>query len=496
MKSINTRYSSCFALLAGLLLPFAFAPFHLYYIAFISPAILLYLWLPASPKQAFCQGLLFGVGFFGLGVSWVYISIHQYGNAGVLLSGFITALFACLLALFIAFSGFIFSRFFKRTALSIQCFCVFPALWLISEWCRSWVGTGFPWLFLGYSQMPGFLSGYAALFGVYGVSLIVTLICGALVLFIVKRAFLTRVLSACLILGISLGGLYITPKSWTTPAGKPIKASLIQGNVPQSVKWNPNALSRILQHYQLQTEPHWNSQLIVWPEAAIPTYPQNIRAFIHEMNQAAKGHDAALLIGAPLYDVELDQSFNGLLQLGKQAGRYVKRHLVPFGEYIPLAWIFEPVMQYFDIPMSGFTPGPKHQSTLIAAGIPIAPFICYEIAYPINTLSASKDKQLILVISDDSWFGNSMASPQQLQMAQMRARETGRPILYDTNTGITASISSLGQVEGILPVDQPGVLTTTVTPMLGKTPLMCWEYYPVVFLVLLFLGLGLFFRGK
>ena len=234
----------------------------------------------------------------------------------------------------------------------------------------------------------------------------------------------------------------------------------------------------------------WASKLIVWPEAAVPTYPENTEFFYKEMDQLAKQHGTYLIIGSPLYDPQTKQFYNGLRMIGDGQGVYYKRHLVPFGEYTPLKSVFNPLMKKLNIPMSDFASGPKEQHPLSIGKINIAAFICYEIAFSREVLHYSKGTQLLINISDDSWFGRSIALNQQLQMAQFRALETGRPILSTTNTGITAIINPSGNIIQSLPIDQRQSLSGKVTPMKGETPLMHWNYYPVIGFIILLLIIG------
>jgi len=480
------------ALIAGAMLPLAFAPFHWYPIAFFSPALLLYVWLRSTAWQATWRGFLFGVGFFGVGTSWVYISIHNFGNANVALAGFVTALFVFILALFPATQGFIFARLFGRSRFTAKCLMVFPALWVLWEWVRSWIFTGFPWMFLGYSQIHSLLRGYAPFFGVYGVSLAVAFISGCVVVIFTHKSYRVRVASAAGIFFVAGIGTMIATFHWTKPIHKSFKVSLVQGNVPEMLKWDREYLLNTLKIYKTETEKHWDSKIIVWPEAAMPVFPSQIAPFLQQMNNAAKKHKTALVFGIPTRNSDTNNYFNSLMVIGNGKGLYLKRHLVPFGEYIPLGFIFSKAMKYFNIPMSGFSPGPKKQAPLTLAGIPTAAFICYEIAYPMEVLNSVKNTQLIVVVSDDSWFGESIASAQQVEIAQMRALETGRYILYATNTGITAVIDPNGKIKVTLPENKRAVLTTTVTPMVNETYVMFWHYYPV-FIMILFLLIFSFF---
>lgn len=476
-----------FALISGALLPLAFAPFNIYSLAFILPAILLFIFLQSNCKQAFFLGWIFGFGFFGTGTSWVYISIHQFGNTSAFLAGFITILLTLFLALYFATLGFIFKRFFSKKSTAIQCLLAFPALWVLWEYCRCEFFGGFPWLLLGYSQLTTPLHGFAPFFGIIGLSLFTAMIAGALVVLATKQKFSIKLICFIFIFGcIGLGHIF-SKYTWTKPFGKPIQVSLIQGNISQEIKWDANYAKQNILTYQKLTLKNWASQLIIWPEGAFPVTAQDATTFINALNDAAKQHHSNIIFGVPIENKATQQYYNGLLLVGENQGEYLKEHLVPFGEYIPLHFLFKNIMRYFQIPMSEFSKGPKHQPLLTINSILIAPFICYEIAFPAEVLRHAEKSNVLLTISDDSWFGKSIALAQHMQMGQMRALEMGRPLLLSTNTGITAFILPTGKILSGAPIDQRVVLTDQVQPMAGKTLLMRWKYYPVWIVLIIFL---------
>lgn len=470
-----------FSFIFGGSLTLAFAPFNIYSLGFISPAILLFLLMRATPQKSFWFGFVFGLGFFGTGATWVYISIHRYGNASALLAAFITLLFVCILACYPALLSYIFRRFFSKKSDWVQALLAFPALWVGFEYLRSILLTGFPWLLLGYSQLTTPLKGFSPIFGIYGLSLITTMISGALVLLSTKQTRIIKLISLIVIFGwIGLGWLF-KDHLWTKQLNTPIQASLIQGDIPQSIKWDSSYVLQNINVYKNLTFDHFSSELIVWPEGAFPVYAQDANRFIEQLGALAKQHHSNIIFGVPIQNQATNQYYNGLLLIGDNQGQYLKRHLVPFGEYTPLQSLFGKMMGYFNIPMSGFTQGPGHQPDLIIhKTIRIAPFICYEIAFPDEVLNSAQHSELLVTLSDDSWFGRSIALAQHMQMAQMRSLETGRYQLLSTNTGITAFISPLGDIIKGAPIDQRVVLTDTVYPMTGKTPLMHWRYFPVV----------------
>ena len=483
--------------LMGAILPLAFAPFSVYTLALISPAILLYQWLKSTPRMAFFKGGLFGLGFFGVGISWVYISIHTYGNASVFVAGLITLAMVLFLSLWPAIQGYLLMRLFGQRHPLIICLAGFPATWVILEWLRALPLNGFPWLYLGYSQINTPLRGFAPVIGAFGVSLAVTLICGSLVLMSTRQTLRTKIYGLVVLVLVIAIGWMLTGKNWTKQAAPPLSVSLVQANIGQSIKWQAGEFDHIVQTYQTLSKPLWGkSRLIVWPEAALPAFPEQIPTLLDQLNQTATDQKSTLLLGILLGNISQKRYFNGIMLLGADHGEYRKRHLVPFGEYTPLKSVFAFLINYWQIPMSDFTAGANQQQPLTVAGLSIAPFICYEIAYPLQVLKYSQNSNFIVNISDDSWFGKSMASAQQAEMARMRALETGRFILLGANTGITAIVDARGEVTSALPAHQQAVLNGSIIPMKGQTPLMRWNYFPLLIIIILMLGISCvgFFR--
>lgn len=478
--------------LMGAMLPLAFAPFSVYTLALISPAVLLYQWLKSTPRMAFVKGGLFGLGFFGVGTSWVYISIHTYGNASVFVAGLITFAMVLTLSLWPATQGYLLMRCFGKRHPLIICLMAFPATWVIWEWLRALPLNGFPWLYLGYSQLHTPLRGLAPILGVFGVSLAVTLICGCLVLMSTRQTVKIKLYGLIVLVLVVAAGWALTGKQWTKQAAPPLTVSLVQANISQSLKWQPGEFDHIVQNYQTLSQPWWGkSRLIIWPEAALPAFPEQIPGLLDQLSQTAKEQNSTLLLGILLGNLNQKRYFNGIMLLGVDQGQYNKRHLVPFGEYTPLKSVFAFLINYWQIPMSDFTAGADRQTPLTVAGLKVAPFICYEIAYPLEVLKYSRGSDFIVNISDDSWFGKSMASAQQAEMARMRALETGRFILLGANTGITAIVDTHGEVVSALPAHQPGVLSGSIVPMQGQTPLMRWDYIPLFILLVLLLTISL-----
>lgn len=488
IKIFHSKTSmSVLAIFSGAVLPLAFAPFGYYLVAEVSLVLLLFVWLGASPGKAFWYGWLFGLAFFGCGIYWVYISVHHYGNAPVILAAAILALLVAFLALYPAIQGYLLNKFFPENNWP-KFLLAFPASFVILEWFRGWVLSGFPWLFLGYGHVSSPLGGWAPIFGVYGVSFLIALTAGAIfyLLYLRKnKKLLISLISLVILLWVI--GVSLTKINWTRQVGEPIQVSLIQGNISQEQKWKPEELWTILNSYSFLTAKNFSSKIIVWPEAAIPAYQDDAWVYLKLLSFMAKRHGTTILSGIPFHDDKTDRDYNGIIALGADNGKYYKRHLVPFGEYLPLKFALSWLHKFFTIPMSGFSRGSKKQPELLAQGIVLAPFICYEIAYPCLVLDYLPKAGMLLTVCDDSWFGKSIASAQHLEIARMRSLEVGRYQLLTANTGITAVIDAKGKILTRAPEFQQAVITEKVKNLSGRTPWVAFGKY--LWLPLLLLGL-------
>lgn len=355
----------------------------------------------------------------------------------------------------------------------------FPALWVLFEWIRSWFLSGFPWLFLGISQLSSPLRGFAPIVGEYGLSFLVVFTSSLLVLAYIQRTKIFSVLIAMLVIILLwISGTLLAKISWTKITDNPIAVALIQGNIPQQMKWDPEYLDTTLQRYFDLSKNQWHNQIVIWPEAAIPTLYQYAKDYFDQLALIAKKNNSTLITGIPVKDGFY--YYNGIIALGTGQGIYYKRHLVPFGEYVPFDRWLRGIIGFFDIPMSNFAAGSANQGNLQAAGLTIAPFICYEIAYPELVLAALPTANLLLTVSNDAWFGHSFASAQHLQIAQLRALETGRYHLFSNNTGVSAVIAPDGTIQAATPAFQTTVLTNSIMKMTGATPLVWLGLTPIL----------------
>ncbi len=472
------------ALAAGALLPFAFAPFGFYPLAPLGMALAIIAWASATPHRAFVRGWLVGLGQFGVGASWIYVSIERYGNAVPLAAPLVTVLFVAVLALYPALVGYAARRLVRRSPALFALLAV-PALWVLVEWLRGWLLTGFPWLDLGYSQTDSPLGRLAPWVGTYGVSVAVALSGGLLAVLVIGRG---RLKIPVLALGVALwvAAALVDGRHGVAPLGDPLKVSLVQGNIDQARKWEPEEAENILATYARLSETEWGRDLILWPETAVPMFLRDAADFLGEMATRADASHTDLVFGVPLLGPRPGLYYNGVAVLGEGVGIYRKRHLVPFGEYFPLRAALR-WLNFMDVPMADFTPGEPDPSPLQVKGRPVGVTICYEIAYADLVRSNLPEASLLITVSNDAWFGDSLAPPQHLQIARMRALETGRYLLRATNTGISAVIDDHGRLQGVAPQFEAAVLEAEIQPMTGATPFVRWGSWPALAVMLLML---------
>jgi apolipoprotein N-acyltransferase len=482
--SANRWLGAALLLIAGGLQTLTFAPYYLWLLGPVSILLILLVCVPLASSQLFRAGWLTGLGLFASGASWVYVSISQYGNTSQWIAIVLTALFVAGLALFHGLAFWFWGKLARSSA--VRRLLLFPAIWLLGDWLRGWVLTGFPWLYLGTAHTDGPLAGLAPLGGVHLVTLaiITTAVAayGALWLILQTRhTFAATVVVAGLFPWLIAPALNRT--DWTTLAQEPTSVAAMQGNIPQQIKWDPEFLKDQIVAYLGMTEDHWNTDIILWPETAIPIPQDKAGKIIDHINERL-GQNSTLITGIPWYGFsERSEGFtyhNSITALGAGEGIYHKQKLVPFGEYVPLEKYLRGLIGFFDLPMSSFTPGPKNQSALNANGLRVMPFICYEVAYPDFLARNALNADLLLTISNDGWFGDSIGPLQHLQLARMRALETGRYMLRGTNNGVTAIINNKGQITERIPQFERAVMTGQIYGASGSTPYMVTSSWPVL----------------
>lgn len=488
------KNSYLLSLLGGAIIPFSFAPFDFWPAGLVGIALLVGALQPLSTKQSLLTGWLFGVGFFGVGTSWVYVSIHTYGAAPVALAFFLTLLFVIGLALFFMVQCYVYVRFFKPHTLGLL--LGFPALWVLFEWLRSWFLTGFPWLYLGYGHEHTWLAGWAPVLGVYGVSFCAAS-SGVLIYVAYRSSKYARLLLSVVIFLPWLLGFLLQQINWTTRTGDALTVSLVQGNIAQEMKWNPEHMADSLKKYQKLSGPYWGRDIIVWPEAAIPFWQDEVAIFLENLDEFTKKYKTTLITGIP-YREDTGEGihyYNSAIAVGEGLGLYHKERLVPFGEYVPLEKLLRGLIAFFDLPMSSFSSG-KNPSPFLTMhhSIHIAPFICYEIVYPDFVAATLPKADILLTISNDTWFGSSFGPWQHLQIAQMRALENGRYLLRATNNGISAIVDEKGRLVKASAQFEEEVLSGEAYVMQGNTPFGRTGSWPILIISISLLVLSLTFK--
>jgi apolipoprotein N-acyltransferase len=495
-----SRWSLLWAMLAGATAVLSFAPLNWWPVQIASLAVLL--WLAVTQitiRRSALIGWSFSFGWMAAGTHWLYTSLHDYGGLPALITVAAVLLLSAAMALYAGMAMAAGAWLRLRCALSpaTTLLLVFPPLWALAEWLRNWVATGFPWIVSGYAHVSSPLAGYAPLVGVYGLGWLAALLAACAVLAFSGRRRLALGLAAVLM----LAGLALDQLAWTSPQGAPISVRLLQGNVPQEMKFNPETASDTLALYHdMLTEAR--ADLIATPETALPMMAHVLPPdYLELLSTFARQAKSNLLVGVPVSDGP-GRYANSLLGLGADGSRnyrYDKHHLVPFGEFIPPG--FRWFVDMMHIPLGDFTRGAPVQAPFEAAGQWVLPNICYEdlfgeeIADQIaaSYYSGRPQPTMMLNVSNIAWFGDSIALPQHLQISQMRSLETRRPMLRATNTGATAIVDARGRVQAQLQPYTRDVLAAQVQGMSGYTPYILLGNVPVLTAAVLLLG-GIWFR--
>ena len=497
------------SLLTGLLIPLGFSPFHLPGLAIVSLALLFIQLRDKTSKQSFFIGFFFGLGFLSLGVSWVHVSIHQYGHLNIILSAFITFIFISYLAIFPALAALCYQKIALKNKLNctqcviassrlFNCF-LFSSLWCLSEFLRANVMGGFPWLLIGFGQIDTPLRYFLPLFGVYGVSFIACfaatlLACG------MKATRSKRYFWIIPFIILMVSPSLLKSIQWTSIRSTPISVGVIQANLSMRDKWDESLFWALLEQYQRYIEQLvGKKQIIVMPESAIPVPINYVSDFLDNLDHQANQNKSAILLGIPQpTSVDSSAYYNTLTTLGSAQGRYLKQHLVPFGEFIPKP--FQAISDWLALPVANLKSGHHHQSLITVHDHPVATLICYELAYPNLLRLQLPQAEWIVSISDDGWFGHSLAMHQQLQMAQVLSLQTGRFQIVANNDGLSSIINSDGQIISSLPAFSSGILESEITPATGATPWVRFGDRPVLMVSMLitvcFFGSSCYLRRR
>ncbi|NUF50282.1 apolipoprotein N-acyltransferase [Gilliamella sp. ESL0250] len=505
------------SLIFGGIAVFSYAPFHIWPLAFVSFAGLLWLIADKTKKQAMLLGLSWGIGYFTAGIHWVYVSIQQYGELPTLVAIIVLGLLIVYLSLYPMLFTVLLSianRFTGQFSFK-QLVLVSPVLWQVTEFLRGYILTGFAWLQLGYSQLDSSLRAYFPLIGIDGVNLLLTILCGLFVYCIKTITSKTPKRHAIGAI-IALFTIFFAPISfdninWTTIDNtRSANFALIQGNISQSIRWTKEQLNDTLQTYaKLTQENIEKDKIIIWSEASITDYEINQQSFLQYLDNEARAHNTEIAVG--IIDYRFGETgyqangdlYNTLLVLGEKepyqyptTNRYQKHHLVPFGEFTPLESVLEPIAELLNIPMSSMKSGEAKQPQLQIKDFKFTTAICYEVILShLMWQNFTADSDFLLTVSNDAWFGDSIGPKQHLQMAQARALEFGRSLIRSTNTGITAIIDPHGNIVKQLPQFKTAVLSATVSPTTGLTPYARWGNWPYFAMMALML-ISLFIKKR
>ncbi|NNM52624.1 MAG: apolipoprotein N-acyltransferase [Pseudomonadales bacterium] len=447
-------------LLVGLLYCLGLAPWDYWIISLGSVWGFSRLLQKTTPQHAFWLGWAYGIGLWASGVSWLWVSIHEFGDT----SSWLAALMVLLVAVVMGFMTAVQGLIYVAARINRSPVWGFAALWVLFEWLRSWVLTGFPWLYLGYGFIDTPLAGYAPIGGVFLVSAMACL--GVLLLAAMKGR------SAMLAAMIIVLGWGLQHHAYTHALGKPLTVSIIQGNIPQDTKWDESSQDSIIATYKKLSRQEWGRDIVLWPEAAITKFYDEATDDLIDLDSLASTHGSTLITGIPYVAPGGPPYYyyNAVIALGQGRGIYKKQRLVPFGEYVPFASVLRGLMPFFDLPMSGFSWGRLDQPPLQAGWIRVQPSICYEVAYPELLQYQARSAELLVTISNDAWFGGSHGPWQHFEMVRMRSLETGRYFLSGTNNGISAIVNPQGKVVSEAPQFRQAVLRGQVSAMVGLTP--------------------------
>ena len=478
----NNKYLKfALAALAGLLLPFAYAPYNYYFLGLVSPALLFFVWHSCTAKQAFWAGYLFGFLLFATGTGWLHISINLFGGVPLAGAYALTFTLVAFLGLYPAVAGML-GRLFCNRSCSVQYLLALPALWTLTEWCRGWFLTGFPWLNLGASQTDFILSRYAPVLGVYGVSFIACVVAGCIVLLGLKQH---RRLAYAVIAAVFAGAFLLNSLSWTSEYEGELSAALVQGAIPQAQKWDPAIRNKTYRLYLRLTAPYQDRDVVVWPETALPAFVYEAEEVLDSIRDSVNEFKTVFLTGILSRDTSGERYHNSILLIDDDEHLYHKRHLVPFGEYIPFHSFLAPILSALHIPVSDFSPDSSGGAGFKTSKGILGLSLCYENAFGEEIRRSLPAAEILVNLSNDAWFGDSIAPHQHLQIARMRSIETERFMLRSTNTGISAIIDHKGNIIAQSPQFEPYVLTAGIKRRHGSTPFILFGYRPVVVLCLL-----------
>lgn len=482
----------------GALNVLSFSPYHLWHIPWVTLLVVIVA-MGKRPQHTPLILFSFHLGLFCAGLHWICVSMTEFGGLSHPVAWFLIAGLSTYLAAIYGLMGWLWVKSARYVPASVAWIFLLPAFWLCADWLRGYLFTGFPWLWFGYGQIDSPLVALAPVLGVQGLTLTLLWTVIALKLYLgdgVRHRHVYLPPAICWVVALLLYPFdFVVPKA-------PVQAALIQANIKQSLKWQPEYLVPTLNTYaELTQKVSPQTRIIVWPESALPEFEHEIYPFLHFFHDTLVKKQQSLVAGLLVHEQSKDAYYNGILVVGHvpqgvdsyrlgHNNRYYKEHLLPIGEFVPFETFLRGLAPFFDLPMSSFHPGVAQAPNLNVADMQAAPAICYEIAFSEKLRQKLRpETSLILTVSNDSWFGHSIGPWQHAEMARMRALEFGRPVLRATNTGVTQMIDHHGQVTAELPQFKSAILEAKFSPTQGRTPYFIWGSWPLI-LGVLFVFLG------
>jgi apolipoprotein N-acyltransferase len=477
------RVGQLLLFLFGALTTLTFAPFGLYFLMPVVMLPVMFVWVFTPPRASAKLSFWYGAGLFLSGTYWLYISIHVFGQAPLWVAMLIMIGLVLIMSAYCAAAGWIISRLTEGSARRLL--FVGPAAWVTIEWLRGWLMSGFPWLAAGYSQIDSTLAGWVPLVGVYGASVVTVLSSAALLGAVIEKGR-TRWLYAGAVILPWLVGAALQPIQWTEATDGSLRTTIVQGGVSQDRKWLADQFKPTLELYRNALLEYHDSDLVIWPEVAIPSTIDQVERYIGEWQSDIQSQPRTLLFGILERDLEARKVFNSVVMLnGHDRQIYRKRHLVPFGEYFPVPDFVRKWMRLMSLPTSDMSAGDEDQPLLEGlSGDKMAVAICYEDAYGAEQLYALPEASVLINVSNDAWFGDSIAPHQHLEIARMRALEAGRYVVRATNNGVSAFIGPKGELLDTAPQFEYAAMTMDIIPHTGATPFVRSGNWPVITLLL------------
>ena len=470
---------------SGGLAVLAFSPFNLWWMSIASLALCITLYISHPHANGFKVGFIYGLGLFGFGITWLFNSLYVYGQAPLVAAMSMVLLGVLVLSIFPAIVFQQYAKLLSYTA-SVQ-IIGFVSLWVLIEWIRSWILTGFPWLTFGHVLVDSPLRGVIPVLGTYGASAVIAFlsIISALLISGRYKLCVKNLISPIAVIMICVAFLDI---QWTQKAAQqPIKVAAVQANIAEELKWKRDLQQDIVHRHIELSESYLDHDVIVWPETAIPTfydiaYQKYLATYIEQLAQTK----AQIVAGTFTRSLTNDAIYNSIVKLSVPTQIYSKQHLVPFGEYLPLRDLFFLFKRYVTIPASNLSSG-AGPSVMTLNDRPVGVSICYEAVFARDILPALPQAQWLINVTNDAWFGRSLAPYQHLQISRVRALETGRFMVRAANSGISAIINDHGKLIQSSELFATQVVSAQIVPMKGQTPFMMWSHGAI--LIILFMGL-------